>query len=470
MKNNYKRILHGVVFCLPLLVGACGFYFIEGERLVDSLFYALGFYVLNNTSVPPNLLVEVSRWTAPLVTASGILLIFAELRVHLQNWLKYIKGGSIAVYGKEDETSGILAELGTKGIRGTDAFVCADRYIFLGNETDNFAFYQEYRDRLQDKMVYMKCNSMNAWKTDAALKLFSDEETAARLFWKQAELYREAKQKEYRLKIVFTGFGRLEQELLLWGLQDNIFHPEQRIEYHIFGDGSRFQAVYHEARQIEDPILFHGGAWYEDLALLEEADRILVCGEADILKEMLFALPGKTLDVLTEDKERIALLEEQERLRIFYWREEAQRLCNILDEVLLERAKRINLRYSNLYAGVPENEQNKERGWKKLDAFTRYSNISAADYHEIRLQMLAEWKQETGKDVPDNSCMEEMAELEHIRWCRYHYLNNWRYGIPANGKNKDKKARLHEDLVPYRTLSEADKEKDRENIRILLGI
>lgn len=470
MKNNYKRILRGFIFCLPLLIGACGFYFLEGETILDALFYALGFYVLNNTSVPPNVLVEVARWTAPLVTASGIILIFAELRQRIWNWFKYIKGGSVAVYGPEEEVSRILAELGKKGIRGTDPCVHAERYILLGSEEENFAFYQENQAMLEDKMVYMKCDSMNAWKTGANLKLFHDEETAARLFWKQAGLHKEAKQKQYRLKIVFSGFGRLEQELLLWGLQDNIFDADQCIEYHIFGDGSRFQAVYHELKKIEDPVIFHEEPWYENPALLEEADRVLVCGKTDILREMLFVIPGKTLDVLTEDRERTELLEEQERLRIFYWREEAQKLCNILDDVLLERAKRINLRYANIYCNVVENEQNKEAEWKKLDGFTRYSNISAADYHEIRLQMLEAWETENGKSGPDDAYMERMAELEHIRWCRYHYLNNWRYGIPENGKNKDKTARIHEDLVPYRKLSEEDKEKDRENIRILLGV
>ena len=66
--------------------------------------------------------------------------------------------------------------------------------------------------------------------------------------------------------------------------------------------------------------------------------------------------------------------------------------------------------------------------------------------------------------------MELLSELEHIRWCRYHYLNNWSYGVPEGGKNKDKIRRIHTDLLPYGELSEEDKEKDRENIRILLSV
>ena len=66
--------------------------------------------------------------------------------------------------------------------------------------------------------------------------------------------------------------------------------------------------------------------------------------------------------------------------------------------------------------------------------------------------------------------MERLAELEPIRRCRYHFLNNWKYGVPENGKNKDMERRIHKLLIPYGQLEEAEKEKDRENIRILLEL
>lgn len=65
---------------------------------------------------------------------------------------------------------------------------------------------------------------------------------------------------------------------------------------------------------------------------------------------------------------------------------------------------------------------------------------------------------------------ELLAELKHIRWCRYHYLNNWQFGIPADGKQKDPHLRLHISLIPYAELTDAEKEMDRENIRILLSV
>lgn len=65
---------------------------------------------------------------------------------------------------------------------------------------------------------------------------------------------------------------------------------------------------------------------------------------------------------------------------------------------------------------------------------------------------------------------EPLAELEHIRWCRYHQFHNWRMGIPKNGARKDATLRIHKDLIPYDELTEEEKEKDKGNIRMLLKL
>ncbi len=72
----------------------------------------------------------------------------------------------------------------------------------------------------------------------------------------------------------------------------------------------------------------------------------------------------------------------------------------VLDDALLADAKAINLRYSHLYAGVAETAENREAEWAKLDAFTRRLNISAADYHLVRLDML----KAMGCRRPQKSC------------------------------------------------------------------
>ena len=82
--------------------------------------------------------------------------------------------------------------------------------------------------------------------------------------------------------------------------------------------------------------------------------------------------------------------------------------------------------------------------------------------------MLKEMGQPVSGPAPE--CLELLSELEHIRWCRYHYLNNWKYGVPNDGKPKDAVRRIHTDLIPYKELPEEEKRKDRENIRTLLSM
>lgn len=218
---------------------------------------------------------------------------------------------------------------------------------------------------------------------------------------------------------------------------------------------------------------FYREPWYQYLELLEETDLLLLLTQENqvrLLGDLLLAVRQSRIVVFTQGSCGPELLESQERFRLFNWKAEAYRLENIMEDYLFEQAKRINLRYASIYQGIEETEEEKEAQWRKLDSFTRYSNISAADYHEVRLRMLEAMKLKKDFEELPAEVMELFLELEHIRWCRYHYLNNWSYGVPADGSNKDKSRRIHRDLVPYSKLSEKDKEKDRENIRILLEI
>jgi serine phosphatase RsbU (regulator of sigma subunit) len=58
--------------------------------------------------------------------------------------------------------------------------------------------------------------------------------------------------------------------------------------------------------------------------------------------------------------------------------------------------------------------------------------------------------------------IETMAMVEHLRWCWDKRLNGW---IP--GKTRNAKKKTHPGLVPYCELIEAEKEKDRELVRLI---
>lgn len=446
---------------------------LEGESLLDSLFNSLLMYFFGYTEHPSNLFIEIARWLAPAVTASGLLLIFHTLYDHIVHLFLFCTGKSVVVYGPEEEKTAVLNEMKPYAISGKETFIPASKYILLDDEEKNYTFYHANKSKIKDGTVYLKSQTLPSEAVcDSNLHLFCPEENSARLFWKKYFLYPLSLQYSHKLNIVLIGFEKIGEELLSFGLQNNIFSPEQKICYHIFGDGSRFQATHLELDSISDPILFYEDAWYLHLELIEQANMVIVLtqeNQIELLHELLFTTTRECFHVFVSDVLRAELLYEKERLDIFNWKSESQKLDHILNDTLFKNAKRINLRYAHLYFGIPETAESMENEWRKLDTFTRYSNVSSADYHEVRLKMLATSVKCEPMDLTDDE-LEIYSELEHIRWCRYHYLNNWKYGIPDHGKNKDKRLRIHKDLIPYEELTDIEKEKDRENIRLLLSI
>jgi hypothetical protein len=470
--GKIRIIAKYILFLVPGVLGVVGFAVLGQTTVLDALFNVLQMYVLNYGDSPSNIWIELARWTAPLATATGVFLAASRLRNHIRSCFVYIKGGSVAVYGAQDEKQEMLKQLGSCGIEGGNSLVKAERYILLDEEERNMDFYHRYASELAGHQVYLRANFHSTFAS-GNIKTFCTEETVARLFWKQPHIFEQISKPKAVKQIVLIGFGELGEQLLYWGLLNLIFSPEETIEYHIFGDGSTFRAIRHGMEQITDPVRFYDQPWYTERSLIEQADLVIVIEQerqSELLSDLLLATTAACVDVFAANANAVELLDGNERLRIFRWKEEAQKLSYILDDVLLRRAKRINLRYSHLYQSVEETDENMEREWLNLNTFTRYSNISAADYHEIHLMMLEKMGIEPAAEKIDEDILDQLAHLEHIRWCRYHYLNNWHYGKCAGGARKDSIRRIHTDLVPYEALTEAEKEKNRENIRILLSV
>ena len=465
MKSVNRRNWKPWLIPCPFLLGLIGF-LISGEPVLQAVYQSLCLYGMGHQESPANAVIEIARWLAPLATAGSVVLVVAALRRHFHAMIARCTGKSVAVYGPIEDKKRLLKELGTRGIDLDKNPVKAHSYILLGEEEENLNYYRTHLAET-GKDVYLKCHSLPAQASDRAnLHLFCPEESAARLFWKKYCPWQISKENGHRMSIVLLGFGKLGRELLLCALQNNIFDADQRIEYHIFGNENGFGSVYHQLGQISDPVEFHEEPWQNRLELLRSAQMVIVAEEKEelaLLRDLTLAMPDKTIHVLAAQSEGTDLLASQANLLTFDWESETLKPEHILTDRLYLYAKRINLRYAHLYEGAEETVAARDERWLKLDTFTRYSNISAADYHSVQLCML-------GDDVFTEEKLEWLAELEHIRWCRYHWLNNWVCGQPEDGKNKDMRKRIHKCLVPYARLTEEDKEKDRENIRILMRL
>ena len=119
---------------------------------------------------------------------------------------------------------------------------------------------------------------------------------------------------------------------------------------------------------------------------------------------------------------------------------------NIRRGALLRKAVALNEHYANLYGT--------EKDWNFLSGFLKASNISASDFGEVLSEL--------NKSISE----EEQAELEHIRWCRFMFLNYYTFGIPENGKNRDDAKRIHKDLISFDQLNPSERDKDFQAIQI----
>ena len=459
-----KHLLKALAIAIPFALGTAG-YLLAGESIIQSMYLCVGLYGLECSEEPANLLIEFARWLAPLATAGAVLMIANRLRRMLSRMIARSTGASVAVFGPKDEKTPMLKALGKRGIDMEDTPVKAHSYILIGEEKENLDFYREH---LADsgREVFVRCSSLPAQASNRdKLHLFCPEEMAARIFWDRFCPYERSVANDHQMTIVLIGFEKLGRQILLTALQNNIFDTAQHIAYHVIGQDSGFTQVYQQLAQIEDPVIFHEEPWFDALPLIGQAQMVIVAQQVeqlDLLNQLKLALGDKPLYVFSAQQDGAAFLAENNWI-CFDWKQEAMQPDNILCDKLYRYAKRLNLRYAHLYNGTPETDKARDAEWRALNTFTRYSNISAADYHGVQLKML------DGQTLTDEK-LEWLAELEHIRWCRYHYLNNWRHGTPENGKNKDNARRIHTCLVPYSLLSEAEKEKDRENIRLLMKL
>ena len=168
--------------------------------------------------------------------------------------------------------------------------------------------------------------------------------------------------------------------------------------------------------------LLHHFPTPEDVYYADPEEVLLTEGitreQAKLLEELLLATTRQEIDVFSGNALADSPLAKHPRLRLFAWEQAALDLKVVLDDLLLARAKAINLRYSHLYAGVAETAENREAEWAKMNTFTRESNISAADYHLVRLEKQAAIELTASAEKLPPDTMEMQAELADICWSR----------------------------------------------------
>lgn len=458
MRKRLKKWIP-VLSVVPLLLGTAG-YLCAGERLLDAMYFSLSLYFVNLVSDSSNILVELSRWTAALVTTTAVLCVLGQIGLRLYWAAVCLKRDSVAVYCNEEERGRFSVE-GHGVIYPGRAFRpgAKSHIIMLENDIESLAFYKANRDLLRGHPVYIVLRELSRdFMKDVPGATFCDMDGAtARTLWKSLRLWRLGRD---RLSVVIWGGGHLGQSILDHGVLLNLFAPDQEIAYHLVGDTVLYQINRgHFLPGNSDTVSFHvwdsPSAWEAvrraDVVILAEeapAERIQALRIACENGVVYYYAPNKDADVGTYLK-----FSGLDAFGQGLYTDE-----NIRGEALLRRAKAMNYDYAKTYGQLAPGET-ADDAWKKLDGFTQWSNISSADFQEVLPDIRAARPALT---------LEALAALEHLRWCRFHTLGGWRYGIPEKG-NRDVERKIHKCLCPYEKLDEKDREKDLAIVRRVLS-
>ena len=132
-------------------------------------------------------------------------------------------------------------------------------------------------------------------------------------------------------------------------------------------------------------------------------------------------------------------------------------------------ARHIHERYlARLGEGQRDPNRPSHQPWERLPVAFRDSSRAQADFRAMLLRVLGTHpaipKQAQTFAVPVDR-LEELSELEHLRWCRERRLAGWTLGAAT-----DTARQVSKDLVAYAALDEAAKSKDRGAILEFPGL
>lgn len=139
-------------------------------------------------------------------------------------------------------------------------------------------------------------------------------------------------------------------------------------------------------------------------------------------------------------------------------------ICGGLREMMARASHENYIKHRKSEGKTPEDDQ-ALKPWEDLADDFRESSLDQIDHmytklrhYDLRIKTRKDWDESSFQFTPDQ--IEELAKLEHERWCRERREKGWRYG-----KETKKESRISEWLIPYEQLPEDKKEYDRDPVK-----
>lgn len=293
-------------------------------------------------------------------------------------------------------------------------------------------------------------------------RYFNRNELCAATYWQHNPLARTEK------TVLLVGFGSLGRKLLEYALENCIFSPIRKTEYHVFGENPDFlrdhpflsQSIsLNTPSDTSDSLYLHSDSWNDSMELLMRADRIIFCDDS----EQKNIAQYRRLRTYFPVQCKLFLYSTgcaSDDLPAFGTDAEIYSPELVLRAGLERMAREINESYR---AGCGGNAP----GWEKLSAFLRRSNYASAEHMWEKLRFLLDDDTLT-EFAPDqlrqgyNRFLEIRAaqpdlcrRIEHDRWVRFHSMYNWHYAPVRRNEMRE-----HPLMVPFDALSELEQAKD----------
>lgn len=488
MTKNKNLIILGVI--TTYILGIYGFYLSYSKSIFDCLYATTLLFFMNLlvSAEQINIFINIARWIALLISANIVFTVLQAVLVKFKA-SKCLKDKKLIVL-HGDNVNKLDDFFQHSVIFNEPVLWQAKKHLFSFNdEKEMFDYISKNSQYISDEQqLYLLTSGMsqNDYSKDNVL-ICNLAEVCARFYWKKYPIETPDE------KVVLIGFGHYGEELFNYAYQLNVIHPQSHIEYHIFADGNSYLYKHpnlgkgisiNEPSQKQDCLFFHEEDWLSRRKLLESADRIILIADNDednletlnILKKNFSV---KRVDIRYMYSELVRDIWGND-VSVFGTDEELLQENIILDEETFEIAKTIHCQYYKNYVCPSKCEKNCLqctdflKDWNSLTPFLRYSNVTQADHVFYKKRILENMMEDKNMSIDDfyHSLSEEqlliLDDIEHIRWCRYHYFNNWSYG-----KEKNKQLKTHPMLVPLSELAYEDILKDRdtwENALVLMKL
>lgn len=451
MAEIFKQVIKRF-FWVPFVLGMIGYVGLEHMRFWESVYASGALYFVNPVVDNSNLVILLAKITAVIVTTSILIVILSTLAGAIDRFFTRRHKDSTAVYSDTQEGERLAKSLRHGYFApGKKAEKTASHIIMYQNDLENIRLYTDQKDGFSGKPVYLLLNEIDPFLLEASdnIHFFNIYDLTARKYWKDKNLFAEASAPE-PVRIAIIGYEKVGQAVFRYAYLNNIYRLEQQIEYHIWGADAVQKAFLGELDFCNgDRVILHEEDCRESLDLIAEMSRVILTKEPyiELLQEILYRNPDGKVHCWSPRQMELDQIYAGNAVVVFGMLDEILTEDQIKREEIFRKAKLFNydyaLRYDDRHAGA-DYEQEMEAAWNALDGFKKGSNIARADHYWIEKRLSMDGVEE-----------QVLWELEHIRWCRFHYINHWKYDSV-----RDNAKRHHHLLIPYADLPQKEKEKD----------